>query len=59
MLQDVENGRALELEALVGVVIELGRVNGVATRNIDAVYAATALLGRALGAQQGRLRLQA
>jgi 2-dehydropantoate 2-reductase len=59
MLQDVENGRALELEALVGAVIELGRVTGVATPTIEAVYAATALLGRTLGAQQGRLQLQA
>jgi hypothetical protein len=30
MLQDVEAGRALELEALVGAVVELGRITGVA-----------------------------
>ena len=28
MLQDVEHGRALELEALVGAVVELGRITG-------------------------------
>ncbi|MBK8528168.1 MAG: 2-dehydropantoate 2-reductase [Rubrivivax sp.] len=59
MLQDVEHGRALELEALVGAVIELGRITGVATPTIEAVYAATALLGRTLAGQHGRLQLQA
>jgi 2-dehydropantoate 2-reductase len=58
MLQDVENGRALELEALVGAVIELGRITGVATPTIEAIHAATALLGRTLAAQGGRLRMQ-
>ncbi|MBK9364326.1 MAG: 2-dehydropantoate 2-reductase [Rubrivivax sp.] len=59
MLQDVENGRALELEALVGAVIELGRITGVATPTIEAIHAATALLGRTLAAQGARLRMQA
>jgi 2-dehydropantoate 2-reductase len=58
MLQDVENGRALELEALVGAVIELGRITGVPTPTIEAVHAATALLGRTLAAQHGRLRVE-
>ncbi|MBL8333326.1 MAG: 2-dehydropantoate 2-reductase [Rubrivivax sp.] len=59
MLQDVENGRVLELEALVGAVIELGRVAGVATPTIEAIHAATSLLARTLAAQQGRLRVRA
>lgn len=58
MLQDVENGRALELEALVGAVIELGRITGVATPTIEAIHAATALLARTLAAQGGRLRVE-
>lgn len=58
MLQDVENGRALELEALVGTVIELGRITGVATPTIEAIHAATALLARTLAAQGGRLRVE-
>ena len=49
MLQDVENGRALELEALVGSVVELARITGTPTPTIDAIYAATALLARTLG----------
>jgi len=58
MLQDVENGRALELEALVGAVVELGRITGVPTPTIDAIHAATSLLARTLAAQRGRLRIQ-
>jgi 2-dehydropantoate 2-reductase len=57
MLQDVEHGRALELEALVGSVVELGRITGVPTPTIDAVYAATSLLARTLAAQRGRLQV--
>ncbi len=55
MLQDVEHGRALELEALVGSVVELGRIAAVPTPTIEAVYAATSLLSRTLSAQRGRL----
>jgi 2-dehydropantoate 2-reductase len=58
MLQDVEAGRALELEALVGAVIELGQVTGTPTPHIEAVYAATALLAQTLQGQQGRLVVQ-
>ena len=58
MLQDVEHGRALELEALVGSVVELGRITATPTPNIDAVYAVTRLLGQTLAAEQGRLAIQ-
>ncbi|GFE61823.1 2-dehydropantoate 2-reductase [Geobacter sp. AOG2] len=37
MLQDVEAGRAVELDALVGAVQEIGRKVGEATPNIDAL----------------------
>jgi 2-dehydropantoate 2-reductase len=46
MLQDVEAGRALELAALVGAVVELGAITGVATPHIAAIHAA------ALGLQE-------
>ena len=59
MLQDVEHGRALELEALVGAVVELGRITGTPTPNIEAVYAVTSLLGRSLAQHNGRLAVQA
>jgi 2-dehydropantoate 2-reductase len=58
MLQDVEAGRALELEALVGSVVELGRITATPTPAIDAIYAATSLLARTLAAQRGRLRIE-
>jgi 2-dehydropantoate 2-reductase len=37
MLQDLERGRRMEIEALVGVVAELGRLVGAATPTIDVV----------------------
>ena len=58
MLQDVENGRALELDALVASVIELGRITETPTPTIDAMYAAVSLLQRTLLAQKGRLRIE-
>ncbi len=58
MLQDVEHGRALELEALVGSVVELGRITQTPTPTIEAIYAATSLLAQTLAAQKGRLELQ-
>ena len=44
MLQDIEAGRTTEIDALVGAVAELGRLTGVATPHIDALYATVALL---------------
>lgn len=58
MLQDVEHGRALELEALLGSVVELARITDTPTPSIDAIYAATSLLGGTLAAQRGRLEVQ-
>ena len=58
MLQDVEHGRALELEALVGSVVELGRITQTPTPAIDAIYAATSLLAHTLQTQRGRLEIQ-
>ncbi len=58
MLQDVEHGRALELEALVGSVVELGRITETPTPTIQAIYAATSLLARTLAEQRGRLEVQ-
>jgi 2-dehydropantoate 2-reductase len=58
MLQDVEHGRALELEALVGSVVELGRITDTPVPTIRAIYAATSLLAATLAAQRGRLAVQ-
>jgi len=49
MLQDLERGRAMEIDALVTAVQELGRLTGVATPTIDAVLALVKLRGRMAG----------
>jgi 2-dehydropantoate 2-reductase len=56
MLQDLEAGKPLELEALVGSVVELGRLTNIPTPHIDAVYACASLLART-AAHGGRLAL--
>jgi 2-dehydropantoate 2-reductase len=58
MLQDVEHGRPLEIEALVGAVIELGRLTNTHTPHIDAVYACTRLLAKTIEDGKGRLSIQ-
>lgn len=57
MLVDVEHGRALEIEALVGSVVELGRITDTATPMLDAIYATVKLLGHTLATQHGHLAI--
>jgi len=57
MLQDVEAGRPIELEALVGAVVELGRLTETPTPHIDAVYALVSLLAKRLGETHAKLSL--
>ncbi|MGH8137533.1 MAG: 2-dehydropantoate 2-reductase [Steroidobacteraceae bacterium] len=52
MLQDVEAGRALEIDALLGAVVELARLTGTPTPYLDSVYTLTKLLAKTL--QEGR-----
>ncbi len=58
MLQDVESGRPMELDALVGSVIELGRITGTPTPGLEAVYACASLLAKTLRDAGGRLRVE-
>ena len=58
MLQDVEAGRPMEIEALVGAVVELGRLTETATPHIDAVYALVSLLAKQLADSQSKLSLE-
>jgi 2-dehydropantoate 2-reductase len=44
MLQDIEAARPTEADALVGAVAELGRLTGIPTPHIDAIYASVKLL---------------
>lgn len=48
MLQDVEARRPLEIDALLGSVVELGRLTKTPTPHLDTVYALTKLLAKKL-----------
>jgi 2-dehydropantoate 2-reductase len=48
MLQDLESGRPLEIDALLTSVQEMGRLTGVETPYIDAVLGLVQQLGRSL-----------
>jgi 2-dehydropantoate 2-reductase len=48
MLQDVEAGRTLEVDALLGAVVELARLTETPTPHLDTVYALSQLLARNL-----------
>jgi 2-dehydropantoate 2-reductase len=52
MLQDVEAGRDPEIDALVGAVIELGRLTLTPTPHIGAVYALVKLLSKTITDEQ-------
>ncbi len=49
MLQDVDKGRSIELDAMLTSVQELGRLTEVTTPHIDAVLALTQQMGRVKG----------
>ncbi|HEV7577042.1 MAG TPA: 2-dehydropantoate 2-reductase [Caldimonas sp.] len=57
MLQDVEAGRAPEIDALVGAVVELARLTETPTPHIDTVYSLVKLLARTMHEQHGQVRL--
>ncbi|WP_019656235.1 2-dehydropantoate 2-reductase [Variovorax atrisoli] len=57
MLQDVEAGRAPEIDALVGAVVELARLTETPTPHIDTVYSLVKLLARTMEDQRGRVKL--
>jgi 2-dehydropantoate 2-reductase len=58
MLQDIEAGRAPEIDALVGTVVELGRLTDTPTPHIDTVYALVKILATRMDEQRGQVRLQ-
>lgn len=55
MLQDVEASRSIEVDALLGSVVELARLTGTPSPHLDAVFALTKLLAKNLdeGTAQG------
>ena len=59
MLQDVEAGKSIEIESLIGAVSELGVVTGTPTPHIDAVYSLLKLLDRTMQEEGLRIRGEA
>jgi 2-dehydropantoate 2-reductase len=57
MLQDIEAGRAPEIDALVGSVVELGRLTQTPTPHIDATYAMVKLLANTMEKSRGQVRM--
>lgn len=57
MLQDIEAGRAPEIDALVGSVVELGRITHTATPHINTVYALVKLLAKTMEEEKGHVKL--
>lgn len=57
MLQDLELGRPLELEALVGSVLELAQLTGVPVPHVTAIYACVSLLAKTVAKVHGKLKI--
>ena len=57
MLQDIEAGRAPEIDALVGSVVELGRLSQTPTPHINTLHALVKLLARTMEAELRQVRL--
>jgi ketopantoate reductase len=58
MLQDVEAGRSLETEALIGAILEMGQRVGAPSPAIEAVYACVKLLNKTMLMEQAGVTLQ-
>lgn len=57
MLQDVEAGRDPEIDALVGSVVELGRLTETPTPHINTTYALVKLLAKTMNEESGHVKL--
>jgi 2-dehydropantoate 2-reductase len=54
MLHDLEAGRVMETDALLGSVLELARMTATEVPTLEAVYALTKLLGKTIEANGRR-----
>ena len=57
MLQDVEAGRSLETEALIGSILEIAKLTKTSAPAIEAVYALVKLLNRVMLTEGGGVKL--
>lgn len=58
-LQDVEAGRPLEVDAIMGAVIEIAKLTETKTPHIDAIYGAISMLAQVLGDNNAAVPLAA
>jgi len=58
MLQDVEAGRSLETEALIGSILELARLTETPAPAIESVYALVKLLNKVMLTQGARVKVE-
>ena len=56
MLQDVEAGKPLEIDGMLGVVVELAEMTGVAVPTLRALYACVSLLNQTMQNEGLRIR---
>ncbi len=58
MLQDVEAGKGLETDALIGAVVELGQLTGIPTPYISSTYALVKLLSKTVEDEKVKVSAQ-
>ncbi|HMH60655.1 MAG TPA: 2-dehydropantoate 2-reductase, partial [Bradyrhizobium sp.] len=58
MLQDVEAGRSLETEALIGSILEMAKLTNTAAPAIEAVYALVKLLNKVMLLEGGGVKVE-
>ena len=58
MLQDVEAGRSLETEALIGSILEMARLTNTAAPSIESVYALVKLLNKVMLLEGGGVKVE-
>ena len=57
MLQDVEAGRSLETEALIGSILEMAKITNTPAPAIESVYALVKLLNKVMLTESGGVRV--
>jgi 2-dehydropantoate 2-reductase len=57
MLQDVEAGRSLETEALIGSILEMAKITNTPSPAIESVYALVKLLNKVMLTESGGVRV--
>ena len=58
MLQDVEAGRSLETEALIGSILEMAKLTNTPAPSIESVYALVKLLNKVMLLEGGGIKLE-